>query len=175
MARQSGVRKNAPEIMETAKSAPFPRARHFRDDAAAREYLESMRWPDGPVCPHCGVNGNHYKLRGTAHRKGLYKCSESKCRKQFSVTVGTAFERSHIPVSKWLAAAYLICSSKRGISAIQLHRDLGITYKTAWFLAHRIRLAMSERGVRQDGLGRWRTRGRRDLHSGTVLGSRLSD
>jgi transposase-like protein len=125
----------------TALNAP-----HFHDDEKAREYLESVRWPDGPVCPHCGVIGSHYQLEGKAHRKGLYKCCEPKCRKQFSVTVGTVFERSHIPLSKWLAAAYLLCSSKKGMSAHQLHRTLGVTYKTAWFLAHRIRFAMADFG-----------------------------
>ncbi|MGC2402379.1 MAG: IS1595 family transposase [Acidobacteriaceae bacterium] len=125
----------------TALNAP-----HFHDDDSAREYLESVRWPDGPVCPHCGVIGQHYQLDGKAHRKGLYKCCEPKCRKQFSVTVGTVFERSHIPLSKWLAAAYLLCSSKKGMSAHQLHRTLGVTYKTAWFLAHRIRFAMADFG-----------------------------
>ncbi len=127
-------------------SVPSLNAPHFHDDDAAREYLESVRWPDGPVCPHCGVIGGHYQLEGKAHRKGLYKCSEPKCRKQFSVTVGTVFERSHIPLSKWLAAAYLLCSSKKGMSAHQLHRTLGVTYKTAWFLAHRIRFAMADFG-----------------------------
>jgi transposase-like protein len=127
-------------------SAPSLNAPYFHDDDAAREYLQSIRWPDGPVCPHCGVIGNHYQLEGKAHRKGLYKCCEKECRKQFSVTVGTVFERSHIPLSKWLAAAYLLCSSKKGISAHQLHRTLGVTYKTAWFLAHRIRFAMADFG-----------------------------
>lgn len=117
-------------------------APHFHDDDKAREYLESIRWPDGqPVCPHCGSIGDHYRLEGKSHRKGLLKCQD--CREQFSVTVGTVFERSKIPLSKWLAAAYLICSSKKGISSHQLHRTLGVTYKTAWFLSHRIRLAMS--------------------------------
>jgi transposase-like protein len=115
-------------------------APHFHDDDKAREYLEAVRWPDGPVCPHCGSQNDHYRLQGEAHRKGLLKCQD--CRKQFSVTVGTVFERSKIPLSKWLAAAYLMASSKKGISAHQLHRTLGITYKTAWFLAHRIREAM---------------------------------
>lgn len=127
-------------------SAPSLNAPHFHDDDAAREYLESIRWPDGPVCPHCGAFGQHYQLEGKAHRKGLWKCSEKGCRKQFSVTVGTVFERSHIPLSKWLAAAYLLCSSKKGMSAHQLHRTLGVTYKTAWFLAHRIRFAMADFG-----------------------------
>ncbi len=119
-------------------------AAYFHDDAKAREYLESIRWPEGPICPHCKTQGDHYRLAGKAHRPGLLKCAD--CRKQFSVTVGTVFERSKIPLSKWLAAAYLLCSSKKGISAHQLHRMLGVTYKTAWFLAHRIRFAMSDRG-----------------------------
>lgn len=121
-----------------ALSAPY-----FHDDNKAREYLESIRWPDGrPVCPHCKTKGEHYALKGKAHRPGLWKCAA--CRKQFSVTVGTVFERSKIPLSKWLMAAYLLCSSKKGISAHQLHRTLGVTYKTAWFMAHRIRLAMTD-------------------------------
>ena len=127
-------------------SASSLNAPHFHDDDKAREYLESLRWPDGAVCPHCGSIGEHYRLEGKAHRKGLLKCSEKECRKQFSVTVGTVFERSKIGLSKWLAAAYLLCSSKKGVSAHQLHRTLGVTYKTAWFLAHRIRLAMADFG-----------------------------
>ncbi|HEY6644717.1 IS1595 family transposase [Povalibacter sp.] len=117
-------------------------APHFQDENKAREYLEAIRWPDSPVCPHCGVIGNHYRLEGEAHRPGLLKCKD--CRKQFSVTVGTVFERSKIPLSKWLMAAYLLCSSKKGMSSHQLHRTLGVTYKTAWFLTQRIREAMRE-------------------------------
>jgi transposase-like protein len=123
----------------TALTAP-----HFHDDDKARAYLESVRWANGVVCPHCKASGEHYRLEGKAHRPGLWKCQD--CRKQFSVTVGTVFERSKIPLSKWLAAAYLLCSSKKGISAHQLHRTLGVTYKTAWFLAHRIRFAMADQG-----------------------------
>jgi transposase-like protein len=119
-------------------------AAYFHDDDKAREYLEAIRWANGINCPHCGVVGDHYRLEGKAHRKGLLKCKD--CRKQFSVTVGTVFERSKIPLSKWLMAAYLLCSSKKGMSAHQLHRTLGVTYKTAWFLAHRIRFAMSDQG-----------------------------
>lgn len=118
-------------------------APHFHDNDAARAYLESVRWPQGPVCPHCSSE-NEYRLEGEAHRKGLLKCGD--CRKQYSVTVGTVFERSKIPLSKWLMAAYLLCSSKKGISAHQLSRTLGVTYKTAWFLAHRIRFAMTDAG-----------------------------
>jgi transposase-like protein len=119
---------------------PALNAPYFHDDANARAYLESVRWPNGPVCPHCGVLGVHYRLEGKSHRAGMLKCRD--CRKQFSVTVGTVFERSHIPLSKWLLAAYLLCSSKKGMSSHQLHRTLGVTYKTAWFLTHRIREAM---------------------------------
>ena len=119
-------------------------AAYFHDNDKAREYLESIRWPNGPVCPHCASAEHHYQLQGKAHRPGLWKCAS--CRQQFSVTVGTVFERSKIPLSKWLMAAYLLCSSKKGISAHQLHRTLGVTYKTAWFLAHRIRHAMSDQG-----------------------------
>jgi transposase-like protein len=129
----------------TALNAP-----HFHDDEKAREYLEAIRWPTGPVCPKCGSMGDHYRLegkggvKGKKGRPGLLKCQD--CRSQFSVTVGTVFERSKIPLSKWLAAAYLLCSSKKGISSHQLHRMLDVTYKTAWFLTHRIRFAMSDQG-----------------------------
>lgn len=116
-------------------------AKYFHDDDKAREHLEAIRWPEGPVCPHCGSVA-HYKLEGKAHRPGLYKCKD--CSKQYSVTVGTVFERSKIPLSKWLMAAYLLCSSKKGISSHQLHRTLGVTYKTAWFMTHRIREAMTD-------------------------------
>lgn len=106
----------------------------------ARTLLEQLRWPEGPVCPHCGQKGRVYKLEGRAHRKGLYKCGA--CRKQFTVTVNTVFHRSHIPLNNWVAAAYFMCSSKKGYSAHQLHRTIGCTYKTAWFMFHRIRHAM---------------------------------
>jgi transposase-like protein len=123
----------------TAINAPY-----FHDNDKAREYLESIRWPDGAVCPHCQSDKDHYQMQGKTHRIGMWKCAA--CRKQFSVTVGTVFERSKIPLSKWLFAAYLLCSSKKGMSAHQLHRTLGVTYKTAWFLAHRIRHAMDSTG-----------------------------
>lgn len=112
---------------------------HFLDADKAREHLESIRWPDGPECPHCGLI-NATALKGKKHRKGLYQCNA--CREQFSVTVGTVFERSKVPLHKWLLANHLIVSSKKGISAHQLHRMLGVTYKTAWFMMHRIREAM---------------------------------
>ena len=114
---------------------------YFHDEAKAFEYLESVLWPEGPVCPHCGsISGKHYDLRKT--RMGLRKCSD--CRKQFTVKVGTVFEQAHIPLNKMLQAVYLLCSSKKGISAHQLHRILEITYKSAWFLAHRIREAFRD-------------------------------
>lgn len=112
---------------------------HFQDADKAREYLERIQWPNGPVCPHCGVIGAHYALQGKAHRKGLWKCKD--CRQQFSVTVGTVFERSKIKLNVWLQAAFLLCSSKKGMSSHQLHRMLGVTYKTAWFMSHRMREA----------------------------------
>jgi transposase-like protein len=110
----------------------------FHDEAEAVAHLESVLWPEGPVCPHCGsISGKHYDLRKT--RLGLRKCSD--CRKQFTVKVGTVFESAQIPLHKMLQAVYLLCSSKKGISSHQLHRILGIQYKSAWFLTHRIREA----------------------------------
>lgn len=112
---------------------------YFHDEAAAFAHLESVLWPEGPVCPHCGsASGKHYDLKKT--RIGLRKCSD--CRKQFTVKVGTVFESAHIPLHKMLQAVYLMTSSKKGVSSHQLHRVLEITYKSAWFLAHRIREAM---------------------------------
>lgn len=119
----------------------------YRDEDAAREALEAIRWPDGPVCPHCG-NLDQEKIakgQGKAIRAGLYYCAA--CNGQFTVTVGTVMERSKIPLSKWLMAMHLMASSKKGMSAHQLHRMLGVTYKSAWFLAHRIREAMREDGT----------------------------
>lgn len=115
-------------------------APHFQDADKAREYLEALRWPNGHICPHCGVEGAHYAMKGASHRSGLMKCKD--CRKQFSVTVGTVFERSKIPLNKWLMAVHLMCASKKAISSHQLHRMLGVTYKSAWFMTHRIREAM---------------------------------
>jgi transposase-like protein len=111
----------------------------FQDAEKAREWLEAQRWPQGPHCTHCGsfsVTG----LSGTAHRPGVYQCND--CRQQFTVTTGSVMERSKIPLNKWLLAMHLMASSKKGYSAHQLHRTLGITYQSAWFLAHRIREAM---------------------------------
>ncbi|HZT45619.1 MAG TPA: IS1595 family transposase [Gaiellaceae bacterium] len=107
----------------------------------AATYLESIRWPDGPVCPHCGESERRpYPLKSKTRK--LYKCAA--CRKQYTVTVGTIFEGSHIGLHKWLLAFFLLCSSKKGMSAHQLHRMLGVTYKSAWFMAHRIRYAMEQ-------------------------------
>jgi transposase-like protein len=114
----------------------------FTDETKAREWLEARVWPNGPVCPHCG-NVDRSKitaLAGKAHRPGLYQCAE--CREQFTVTVKTVFERSKIPLSKWLAALFLLTSSKKGVSAHQIHRSLGISYKSSWFMMHRLREAM---------------------------------
>ncbi len=112
----------------------------FTDKDAAREYLEAQRWPNGAVCPHCGGTDKNTRLEGSKHRPGLYQCGD--CRQQFTVTVGTVFERSKVPLNKWLLATHLMASSKKGISAHQLHRSIGVTYKTAWFMFHRIREAM---------------------------------
>jgi transposase-like protein len=114
---------------------------YFHDEEAAFEHLEGVLWPVAPICPHCGsVNTKHYDLRKT--RVGLRKCCEKACRKQFTVRVNTVFESAHIPLHKTLQAVYLMCASKKGVSAHQIHRTLGVTYKTAWFLCHRIREAL---------------------------------
>jgi len=111
-------------------------------EAQAREFLEEVRWHGNPTCPHCGGT-DAYQLRGSATRPGVWKCA--KCRKQFTVTVGTVMHRSHIPLRKWVIAFHLMSSSKKGISALQLQRVLGnVNYKNAWHLAHRSRLAMRE-------------------------------
>ena len=116
----------------------------FTDADKARAHLEAQRWPQGPVCPHCGNvdQASITALQGSKHRPGVYQCNA--CREQFTVTVGTVFERSKIALNKWLLATFLLTSSKKGVSAHQLHRMLGVTYKTAWFMAHRIREAMKE-------------------------------
>jgi transposase-like protein len=114
---------------------------HFQNEDKAREYLESMRWASGVICSHCAVIGDHYKLEGKAHRPGLWKCHA--CRLQFSVTVGTVFESSKIKLHIWLQACHLMSASKKGVSSKQLERMLGVSYKTAWFMSHRIREAMN--------------------------------
>lgn len=118
----------------------------FQNKEVAREYLENLRWPNGPVCPHCGTENKAHVRTGAKVRPGLYRCGEYKCRKDFSVTVGTVFERSKVPLNKWLMCAYLMASSKKGISSHQIHRMLGVTYKTAWFMTHRLREAMKGDG-----------------------------
>ena len=116
----------------------------YSDANAAREHLELIQWPNGPICPHCGNAdaARITKLAGKSTRPGVHKCKE--CAKPFTVTVGTVFERSHIPLNVWLAASALMAASKKGVSAHQLHRMLGVTYKSAWFMAHRLREAMKE-------------------------------
>jgi transposase-like protein len=121
----------------------------LQNEAAAIAWVESRVWPDGPVCPHCGGVERIGKMKGKATRIGLWKCYQ--CRKQFTVKVGTVFEDSHVPMNLWLQAMYLLCSSKKGISSNQLHRTLGVTLKTAWFMAHRIREAMRVVGVEPIG------------------------
>lgn len=114
----------------------------FHDEDAARAHLEAQRWPDRPVCPHC-QSQRVSRLDGLAHRAGLFQCNNKRCREQFSVTVGTIFERSKVPLAKWVLATQLMASSKKGISAKQVQRMLGTTYRTAWFMMHRIREAMA--------------------------------
>ncbi len=123
----------------------------FHNEERARAHLEAIRWPNGPFCPHCGERQGITRLKGKSHQPGLCFCRT--CKKKFSVTVGTLFERSHIPLHKWMSAFYLMAASKKGISAHQLHRMLGITYKSAWFMAHRIREAMRPPASAPDPLG----------------------
>lgn len=112
-------------------------------ESESRQYLEGIRWPEGPICPHCGNAEKIYALNGKTTREGLYKCAA--CKKQFTVTVGTVMHRSHLTLQQWVMAFHLMCSSKKGISALQLQRELGIgSYEHAWFLCHRIRAAMEE-------------------------------
>jgi transposase-like protein len=124
--------------MSNALTAP-----QFQSHEAAREWLEKLRWPEGPVCSHCGVIGHAYALK----KPGWYRCAEKECRKDFTVTTGTVMERSHIPLQKWLMAFYLLNASKKGMSAHQLHRALSLDYKSAWFMCHRIREAMRSGGL----------------------------
>jgi transposase-like protein len=121
-------------------------AEHYNDEDAARKFLENLRWPNGIACVHCGST-KAYRLRPRADskkpgRKGLIKCGD--CKKQFTVTVKSIFEDSHIPLHKWVYGIHLLCSSKKGMSAHQLHRELGVSYESAWFMAHRIRFAMAQ-------------------------------
>jgi transposase-like protein len=123
----------------------------FSDPDKARVHLEALLWPQGPHCPHCGEVENVHRLAGKSHRAGLIQCNS--CLKNFTVTVGTVFERSKIPLNKWLLATFLLTSSKKGMSSHQLHRMLGVTYKTAWFMTHRIREAMKDDGSPLGGEG----------------------
>src|SRR6185312_14573892 len=118
-------------------------ADHFNNDDAARAYLETVLWPDGPICPHCGTIDHAYATK----RPGVYRCAEAECRKDFTVTMKTVMERSKIALHKWLQAFHLMCGSKKGISAHQLHRTLDIGYEAAWFMCHRIREAMRDGGL----------------------------
>ncbi|MDB5599485.1 MAG: ISSpo8, transposase [Xanthobacteraceae bacterium] len=118
-------------------------APHFQDPTKAREYLEALRWAGEPVCPHCGTVDKAFATK----KPGVWRCSSKECRKDFTVTTKTVMESSHIKLNVWLQAFYLMSSSKKGMSAHQLHRTLGVTYKSAWFLAHRIREAMRNGGL----------------------------
>ena len=127
---------------------------YFRDEAAAYAKLESIVWPNGPICPHCGGVGRAYALNGVKDKKGrvrlgLKKCGQ--CRGQFTVRKNTVFESSHVPLHLWFQATFLMCSSKKGVSSNQLHRTLGVTLKTAWFMSHRLREAM--RVLKMDPIG----------------------
>ena len=130
--------------MASALSAP-----HFHDEEAAYAFVEARIWPQGPTCPHCGGVERISKMQGKSTRIGAYKCYQ--CRKPFTVKVGTIFEDSKVPMNLWLQAMYLMCGSKKGISSNQLHRILGVTLKTAWFMSHRIREAMSSTSDRMMG------------------------
>jgi transposase-like protein len=116
-------------------SQPF-----FHDEQAAYAFVEAVIWPGGPTCPHCGACDRIYELKGKSTRIGVRKCGH--CRKPFTVKLGTVFESSHVPLHKWLQAAFLMCASKKGISVHQLHRTLEVSYPTAWFMEHRIREAL---------------------------------
>lgn len=135
--------------MASALSAP-----HMINEEAAYAYVEARVWPQGPICPHCGCTGRIYAIKANEAKRvrlGLKKCGD--CRKQFTVKVGTIFEQSHMPLNLWLQAMYLMCSSKKGISTQQLHRTLGVTLKTAWFVSHRIREAMRDGNLSNFGSG----------------------
>ena len=123
--------------MTTDLTAPM-----FHDEDAARAHLEAIRWPNGPVCPHCGAFEGITAMAGKSHRKGVYQCNA--CRSPFTVTVGSVMEASHVKLHKWVLAFHLMAASKKGFSAHQLHRTIGVTYKTAWFMEHRIREAMKD-------------------------------
>ena len=126
----------------------------FHSEDLARVFLEKQRWPDGPVCPFCGQFETVVTLASASYKPGWYHCKD--CRKKFTVRVGTLYERSHVPLHKWLLATHLLCSSKKGMSAHQLHRSIGVTYKTAWFMFHRIREGMApSKGGQLGGEGKF--------------------
>lgn len=128
--------------MSNAFAAP-----HFQTPELAREWMEKTRWPEGQICSHCGTFNHAYKTK----KPGWYRCAEKECRKDFTVTTGTVMERSHIPLNKWLMGFYLMSASKKGIAALQLQRALGLDYKSAWFMCHRIRLAMEDGSMTGSG------------------------
>ena len=135
-------------------ATPILAAAHFQDETAAFAFLEARIWPDGkPVCPKCGVVGEAKRLHGKTTRLGLWKCYA--CMKPFTVKVGTVFESSHVPLHIWLQTVHLIASSKKGISTHQIHRTMGVTLKTAWFMTMRVREAMKAVGFEPLG-GPWR-------------------
>jgi transposase-like protein len=158
-------------------------AAHFHDETAARTSFEAIRWPDGRTCPHCGVLNHSYATK----RAGLYRCAEKECRKDFTVKNGTVMESSHIPLTKWMMGFYMMSASKKGVSSHQMHRALGVTYQTAWFMTHRIREAMRAGGLaplggtgkavevdetfigRLEGVPKQRKRGGTTSHKNTVL------
>ena len=123
--------------MNLADLAPY-----FADEDKAFRFIERLMWPSGTICPHCGSKAKSYRLKGKATRRGLWKCKP--CRKQFTVKVGTIFEGSHIELRKWLMVISMMCSSKKGVSANQIQRQIGVSYKSAWYVCHRIRLAMTQ-------------------------------
>ena len=126
-------------------------APHFNDEAAAYAFVEALIWKNGRKCPHCGVVHRSGPLKGKSNRIGLYKCYA--CREPFTVKIGTIFEGSHIHMRDWLTAIHFICSSRKGISSHQLHRTLGITLKSAWFMSHRIREALGPEAAGEPPLG----------------------
>jgi transposase-like protein len=129
-------------------------APHFQNEEAAFAYVEAKLWPEGPVCPHCGSFGDKIgKLNGKTSRVGLYKCYQAGCRKPFTVRIGTIFESSHLPLHLWLQIIHLMCASKKGLATRQIQRMLRCSMKTAWFLGHRIREAMSDGGALMPPMG----------------------
>lgn len=133
-----GIETGLPAMSKSHFTAP-----HFQSPEAAREYLEALRWGSDRVCPHCGTVNESFDTK----KPGIYRCRVKECRKDFSVTTKSVMESSHIKLNVWLQAFYLMASSKKGVSSHQLHRALGVTYKTAWFLSHRIREAMRNGGL----------------------------